>query len=51
MAWARDERRRAVDDLIADRNAERARGAIETLEKLAGLGKTPPPPVVSDDYQ
>lgn len=44
-------RQHAIDDLIADRNSERARGALETLDKLAGLGRsTPLPLVMCDDY-
>lgn len=44
------EKQSAIDDLIADRNPEQARGSIHTLDKLAALAKPKSPRVVSDTY-
>lgn len=48
--FANQMRREAVDDLIADRNPDRARGAIHAVDRLLALASDPAPVVVSDTY-
>jgi hypothetical protein len=51
MDFCAQVRREAVEDLISDRNPERARGAIQTVDRLLALANDRPAPViVSESY-
>lgn len=50
LKFCEKQREAAVDNLIADRHPERARGSIQTLEALEALANQDPAPVVPDQY-
>lgn len=49
-AFAKQERKDAIESLIGDRSSEQQRGAIDVLDKLLALADKPDKPIVENDY-